>query len=379
MSAVIKWLKEQNHRRLFYMRKMRKSLYSKVFIWLNHPKKSHTPDFSKPLNIGIMMLNKGIGDTIVASGLISELKNRSHNVSIICNEKLHRSIKDIYADLCGFIVIRKKQSLLSLLMNRIHVDLIIDLYDDDVKDYAYERSLNKFKNPYVVGFNSHMCAGCYNQLFERNICEHFSKRSEFVLKELFNISVPEYSYHMNVSPAADSSVNEFLKTLPAGKLVVVNSQASCPYRSLSEQMINNIISYFSGAYCRDDAEKRLCSVVLLNFKKEDITVPAENVHIPALKSFEEVVSLIKKADFLISPDTSIVHVGCAFHKKAVYMYNNRIDHDQEVNTVWGPVGSDSIVVTTSEYLHSNNGDDLRKLDFNPVKDALEKSGFTKDE
>lgn len=41
---------------------------------------------------------------------------------------------------------------------------------------------------------------------------------------------------------------------------------------------------------------------------------------PSIKSIEDSISIISKADLVISPDTSIVHVSSALKKKLICVY-----------------------------------------------------------
>jgi ADP-heptose:LPS heptosyltransferase len=58
---------------------------------------------------------------------------------------------------------------------------------------------------------------------------------------------------------------------------------------------------------------------------------------PETKSFDHFVALLKHADFLVTPDTSAVHLATAFHIPAVALY---FQHDKELR-IWEPYGVDS--------------------------------------
>ncbi|QKJ49547.1 hypothetical protein G9394_15000 [Proteus vulgaris] len=54
------------------------------------------------------------------------------------------------------------------------------------------------------------------------------------------------------------------------------------------------------------------------------------IYIP--KSLQHTIALISKADLVISPDTSIVHISATFRRPLVAIYKDAIHN----NKLWGP-------------------------------------------
>jgi hypothetical protein len=66
---------------------------------------------------------------------------------------------------------------------------------------------------------------------------------------------------------------------------------------------------------------------------------------------------------MITPDTSLVHVGCVFNTKAICIYNNRLYNNRIANNILfgpGPFYENAVQIFTDEYRETEEGDDIQR-------------------
>ncbi len=346
--------------------------------------------------IAILLIGKGIGDAIVLSGFMNILKKYSYEISIICYDRLMPTIPSILSMVSEFIVVSKHDSAFRYLFNKKKFDIVVDFYDPDIDfDHNKVKLFLMLDCPVLIGFNQDKekydfscksfikhCSlnDIYTESYHYDENKPFCDRVTFLLNQYFgiNTTASEYMYQLDVADSISNLVFEYITDLKNRNLfnnkkstiVVFNTVSSDKYRSLSTELVNEVCDYLIN--CNNDY-----LIILLNFKNDDLCVKSKKIIINPFKTFAEVVALIKFSDFLISPDTSIVHVGCCFNKNAIYIYNNRkLITGHENNIVWGPIGEHYLQIFADEKLNTFQGDDLRKIKFDTIKRALIKKNIT---
>ena len=87
----------------------------------------------------------------------------------------------------------------------------------------------------------------------------------------------------------------------------------------------------------------------------------EKITVCRFKSLWDAITLIKKADLVVSVDTAIVHIACAFDKKIIAIYFSMLlDHNKnfEGNTIFSPVGKNSEQLIFDKRYNKINIDDI---------------------
>ena len=142
-------------------------------------------------------------------------------------------------------------------------------------------------------------------------------------------------------------------------------------------IINTIYNIFSLYFGLDHKYKTLLliNIIIILFHKPDdrdwisqlIPKEASSYVFPSYptESLLDLAALIDNLDLIISPDTSIVHMACAFKKPLVAVYNQNI----KLFEIWHPI-SDCNYVVFSEYedsLKSINVEDIIKKTFKLIE------------
>ena len=92
------------------------------------------------------------------------------------------------------------------------------------------------------------------------------------------------------------------------------------------------------------------------------------VYIPKkIESILDTAILIKKSDYVISPDTSIVHIASAFNKKMITIYPPKggkygVDH-----LVWAPESEYSKVIFCKDKTGTYDEIDINTFNFDEIK------------
>lgn len=135
--------------------------------------------------------------------------------------------------------------------------------------------------------------------------------------------------------------NEPLELETYNRVVVLNPYASNRHRSLSDDMVikigKEILKY-------QDIE---IYIVGESSKKTSLTEIARNIGEKAkyypTKSILDLVSLIQRADLIVSPDTAAVHIASAFDKKMISVY---LEDNEEIYyaKMWAPNSSQAKII-----------------------------------
>ena len=349
--------------------------------------------------VAILMPGNGIGDTIVISGLIYILKQHACEISIVCYDRLLSVLPEIMPFVDSFIRVDKHDFFGKYLKNRKKADVVLDFANPNVNfDHHKLKSLLTLDCQNVIGFNQDlehsgvpipdnpprnffsMIKEIYARSYTAIESRPFLSRSVTLLRDYFGIAISEtdYRYHLEVPAATENRVTAWLgeirnrknEKLPNGfppRKVLINATASTPERSLSAELINKACDYL--LHC---SEKYV--IVLLNLGSGDLKLTSSRIVFSPFKTFAEAAMLIKHSDFVLSPDTSFVHVASAFGKHGIFAYiKTKSELGYENNVAWKPVHENCLQICHEPEPGAEN--DLRDLKFEILKEALISKGI----
>ncbi|MGL4404045.1 MAG: glycosyltransferase family 9 protein, partial [Fusobacteriaceae bacterium] len=168
--------------------------------------------------------------------------------------------------------------------------------------------------------------------------EHITKRYGAYLKKL---GIEDYGigYEVFLDSERERSADEFCEKLKKKhpdreKIAIVNSYGASKYRSLNSKNMESIFrmldkkEYITVAIYSPDKKDELER--FLNAYKGEAVYMAQNI-----SNILDSAVLIKKADLVITPDTSVVHIARAFDRKLVALYRKDRKDEHNLKT-WGP-------------------------------------------
>ena len=164
------------------------------------------------------------------------------------------------------------------------------------------------------------------------------------------------------STESDELAERFISAnqLEKQPIIGINISAGGPARFWGIENYRALLSFLSEKYPR--------LFPLLLYQPSDKEVAAKIVEgnksvalSPLTKTFDQFAAFIKRLSFLISPDTSAIHLASAFCIPSVVLY---VQSDKALR-IWEPYGTDYEVVVT-------NVDDLSTIQVADVEAAFEK-------
>lgn len=168
--------------------------------------------------------------------------------------------------------------------------------------------------------------------------EHITKRYRAYLRRL-GIEDPNLRYEIFIEMEREKKVKIFLEGIREKKKMVLNPYGASSHRTLRDENLE-----FIGRY----ANQKDIGVVLIASpdKREHMEKfiggsSLDNLYFyPEGTSILDSAALIKGADLVITPDTSIIHIACALNKGLIGIYRKDRGNIERINEkVWAPLGA----------------------------------------
>ena len=323
----------------------RRAMFGKLALWLL--KRAPAPVFKPETIKKVLFLrdNDKFGDLIVSTIAIRELKRAGKQVDVIAglrNAELlrlnpHVDQLHVHNDKL-FSVIK-----LALKLRKEKYDLLIDLRNE-VPTYKDIVLMSWSKVRHVIGFNRELYP-----VFDVNLKEDFSLNQHaawrnFALLEALRIDCKDCNRHydVHIDSVEEEKVRTYLKNLPKQRTLLINLKGEGPFRRLDQAQLDAILDYMQSNYSGWN--------IVLTAKQEDLDgINTVGMQKSPFKTYFAAVALVKHADVVISPDTSIVHAAAAFDKPLLALYEKDRTSCYLNSRAWGPNNSRAIMVQSDEF------------------------------
>lgn len=315
----------------------------------------------------IVRLGK-IGDIIISSFVFEVLKKRFPEIEIsLLTLESNREVLKYNTDIDHLILSKKNISIYFQLLSlrKIFFDLVIDLNDDPSTTSSAIRKIIKAKR--IVGFN--FTANESPDLFPQPPKDktHIIERISFLMNELgINLNKNEIRPKLYLGSKENSDVeNQLHQYKKQNKIIALNLSAGAEIRYWKIEywieLINRIHAKLPGIKflpISTDKDEHLRFKIFEKVSNNFLTDQK-------FKSFHHFASYIYNSDFLISPDTSAVHIASAFNKPMVAIYP-----DYEWNFIsWKPLSNNfKAIKSKSNFINSVSVDEV----FNSFMDIYDK-------
>lgn len=330
-------LRALNRKRNYLMKDIRYylSLFREKILW--DKQKKTTIDFSSVKSILILRNEGKIGDVIVDTSIIKILSQHNYVIDMLVTStndsilKYNKYIRNIY--------ISNKITLNDFMKKRTHnvsddilkqlkennYDLIIDPSMFNVPMHRL-KLLNQISAKNVISFNKKRWLKHYSYSIDFDYNLYHIKESYKLLLNAFNIKNTEINYDIQYPDKIDEEIETYLTTLPnENKTVILNIFAGSDERCLSVAQAKEIEEKLS-------LLSNKINLIILDYKNEIPSNTFKNAKIYNPATLQHTISLISKADLIISPDTSIVHIAATYQKPLIAIYKYSIHN----NILWAP-------------------------------------------
>ena len=309
---------------------------------------------------------------------------------MIVNSLMFREIKKVYPDIRIGVIARG--AAIDIIKDNPNVDKIYKYYKDrkKIKDLALK--IKEEKYDLLIDFSEmlrvnqmmliNLCGARINigldrkdwKLFDLSIesgkdfkwTEHITKRYLAYLiklglkKENINISYDIYLKD-------EKKYEVFFNEIKESKKLILNPYGASKHKSFNIETLENIITYL---------KDKDIAIILTYFgdkykELEFLEKKYKYVYIPKkIESILDTAILIKKSDYVISPDTSIVHIASAFNKKMITVYPPKggkygVDH-----LVWAPKSEYSRVIFCKDKIGNYDEIDINTFNMEEMKEEI---------
>lgn len=309
---------------------------------------------------------------------------------MIVNSLMFREIKKVYPDIRIGVIARG--AAIDIIKDNPNVDKIYKYYKDrkKIKDLALK--IKEEKYDLLIDFSEmlrvnqmmliNLCGARINigldrkdwELFDLSIesgkdfkwTEHITKRYLAYLiklglkKENINISYDIYLKD-------EKKYEVFFNEIKESKKLILNPYGASKHKSFNIETLENIITYL---------KDKDIAIILTYFgdkykELEFLEKKYKYVYIPKkIESILDTAILIKKSDYVISPDTSIVHIASALNKKILTVYPPKggkygVDH-----LVWAPKSEYNKVIFCKDKTGTYDEIDINTFNFDEMKEEV---------
>ena len=361
LLSCIKYLNRQRNLKI-------KPLKSAIKLYLLNRKKKERSlltieHYSK---VAILMNDQGIGDAIVTSYLIESLRKNSFKVYVIVEKRI-AFLFDEFITVDGILLYDRKKNIKKIRdqLGNIKIDIIVDLVDKGPNSVRRSQIIKIINPLHTIGFNHEKYKLYDSSINYHEYNSHITMRSQKVL-ELLNIKSDSIKYYLNIPVSIEQEVKNYLNPIITlgKKIIIFNPFGSNSARSFSSSQIEIILSFLSQF-------DNYITIIVGEYEKISQIKALQNITINPMSCFFNTVALVKYSDFVITVDTSIVHVASTYEKKMLCVYNNRIIDRKFVNNfVWGPNYANAIQIFTNENLNTGLGDLISNLDVSVILKQL---------
>lgn len=292
-----------------------------------------------------------IGDAMVTGGFINRLRQKGFDVSVVVNKKIATLFDSMMSADAVYVIDHRNVKKIASQLNEKGIDLVVDFSDFENTSVLRERTLSLMDCKHAIGFNNPA-----STTYDTNVITpesvHITERMRHVLSLL--------EIHEDLSPSltfkgTDMEDPRRFAESQGKKLIIFNPFASMNIRSLSMAQIYSVLDYL------EQLEGYMTVLFDLG-----AGIDLSKYHNIVLNPFPDITrsfSLVQFSDFVITVDTAVVHLCAILNIKQYCIYNNRKFNDQfENNIVWGPNSPLAVPLYTSEFIGSDNGDDVSKFD-----------------
>ncbi|MCG6844390.1 glycosyltransferase family 9 protein [Fusobacterium animalis] len=309
---------------------------------------------------------------------------------MIVNSLMFREIKKVYPDIRIGVIARG--AAIDIIKDNPNVDKIYKYYKDrkKIKDLALK--IKEEKYDLLIDFSEmlrvnqmmliNLCRARINtgldrkdwELFDLSIesgkdfkwTEHITKRYlAYLIKLGLKKENIDISYDIYLED--EKKYEAFFNEIKESKKLILNPYGASKHKSFNVETLENIIDYL---------KDKDIAIILTYFgdkykELEFLEKKYKYVYIPKeIESILDTAILIKKSDYIISPDTSIVHIASAFNKKMITVYPPKggkygVDH-----LVWAPKSEYSRVIFCKDKIGTYDEIDINTFNFDEMKEEI---------
>jgi len=336
MKKLINHIKLLNRKRNNKLKELKRKGKLAFLSW-TIPKKRKNDNIVPAMikKITFPFVDLGLGDAVCHTAIWQRLKNAGYIVQIIADERNRDFLQHL--DCIDELIIIDMRDINPV--SSIQTDLVINLYSWLKQKELYNTQLlAKIKHKYAISVGG-LLSRPYNIVISSPENTHIIHPQQSIL-ELLSVDANNLRYSLPFLPRHDEFIHKYLSRYNGKKIIVVNPFASVEARSFSLAQLENLLQ-------RLEHNDRHIFIIGEKKKIEKIHIKSDSITVCEFPSLWDAIFLTKKADLVISVDTSIVHIACAFDKNLVSVfYSILLDNEEKLqgDIIFAPTGDKAKVI-----------------------------------
>ena len=309
---------------------------------------------------------------------------------MVVNSLMFREIKKVYPNIKIGVVARG--AAMDIIKDNPNIDKIYEYHKDrkKIKDLALK--IKEEKYDLLIDFSEmlrvnqmmliNLCGARFNiglnrkewKLFDLSIksdkdfkwTEHITNRYLAYLVKL-GLKKENIDISYDIYLKDEKKYKAFFNEIKESKKLILNPYGASKHKSFSVENLENIINYL---------KNRDIAIILVYFgdkykELEFLEKKYNNIYMPQkIESILDTAILIKESDYVISPDTSIVHIASALNKKMITVYPPKggkygVDH-----LVWAPKSEYNRVIFCKDKTGTYDEIDINTFNFDEIKEEI---------
>ena len=309
---------------------------------------------------------------------------------MVVNSLMFREIKKVYPNIKIGVVARG--AAMDIIKDNPNIDKIYEYHKDrkKIKDLALK--IKEEKYDLLIDFSEmlrvnqmmliNLCGARFNigldrkewKLFDLSIesdkdfkwTEHITNRYLAYLVKL-GLKKENIDISYDIYLKDEKKYEVFFNEIKESKKLILNPYGASKHKSFSIETLEKIINHL---------KNRDIAIILVYFgdkykELEFLEKKYNNIYMPPkIESILDTAILIKKSDYVISPDTSIVHIASALNKKMITVYPPNggkygVDH-----LVWAPKSEYSRVIFCKDKTGTYDEIDINIFNFDEIKEEI---------
>ncbi|WP_047394960.1 glycosyltransferase family 9 protein [Cetobacterium sp. ZOR0034] len=197
--------------------------------------------------------------------------------------------------------------------------------------------------------------------YKKSYDKHITDMYKNILR-LLEIENPDLTYDIYSDEVVKNRIDGIVKNID-GDIVILNPYAASKHRSFNREKILEI----SKRVLKD--EKNVLLFIGEPSKKVEIDgiiekLNSNRVFYPELKGILDVAELISHAKYIVTPDTSIVHIAVAKGIPMTAVY--RLDTEDNNSKVWGPNSKIAKQIFSKDVAKTGEEADINKFEVEEI-------------
>ena len=309
---------------------------------------------------------------------------------MVVNSLMFREIKKVYPNIKIGVVARG--AAIDIIKDNPNVDKIYEYHKDRKKIKDLALMIKEEKYDLLIDFSEMLRV---NQMMLINLCRaRFNMGLDRKEWKLFDLSIEsgkdfKWTEHItnrylaylvrlglkreNIDISYDIYLKEekkykdFFNKIKESKKLILNPYGASKHKSFSVETLEKIINYL---------QDKNIAIILIYFgdkykELEFLEKKYSNVYIPKnIVSILDTTFLINISNYVISPDTSIVHIASALNKKILTVYPPKggkygVDH-----LVWAPKSEYNKVIFCKDKTGTYDEIDINTFNFDEMKEEV---------